>query len=296
MDDGDKANPPSASDDAAELDENSLAALMARQPPRKNHYYSQQLPVGAGAIGDSSNLRRDALRKHSLDEGRVASNHHRRTDAFSAGGSPEEDAGRRADAAEYTSQFLDRQLSSVSAAGVGDGSLPEFVGSGGGAGIFRVPERAAMHLSRPPALELRPHPLRETQVGRFLRTVACTETQLWAGQECGVRFWNFADRFSPGSRGGRGGGDDEAAPFYESAHTSPTMCLVVDASSRLVWTGHKDGKIRSWPMDHAIDGGSFREGLTWQAHRAAVLCMVITIYGNVDCTFHCYKVGWVVVR
>lgn len=42
--------------------------------------------------------------------------------------------------------------------------LPEFMGGGGGVGIFKAPSRAPVNPNRPPCLELRPHPLRETQV------------------------------------------------------------------------------------------------------------------------------------
>jgi hypothetical protein len=124
--------------------------------------------------------------------------------------------------------------------------LQEFIGSGGGAGVFKAPTRAAVHPGRPTCLELRPHPLRETQVGKFLRNIACTETQLWSGQECGVRVWEFKNAYEHGC--GLGGrvrrGDEDAAPFYESTDTSPTLCLTVDNGNRLIWSGHKDGKIR----------------------------------------------------
>ena len=54
-----------------------------------------------------------------------------------------------------------RRQSSISS----PSSLPNFVAKGGGAGIFQPPARAAVHPSRPPSLELRRHPLRETQIG-----------------------------------------------------------------------------------------------------------------------------------
>ncbi|KAM0065072.1 putative inositol-polyphosphate 5-phosphatase transcription factor WD40-like family [Helianthus debilis subsp. tardiflorus] len=163
--------------------------------------------------------------------------------------------------------------------------LPEFSSTGGGSGYFKAPSRSAVHPGRPTAVELRPHPLRETQVGRFIRTIACTETQLWAGQECGVRFWNFCDAFEPGlGIGGRARrGDEDAAPFYESVNTPPATCLMVDRASKLVWSGHKDGKIRSWKMDQqAIDDAPFKEGLSFQAiHRGTVLSMVTSSYGDI---------------
>ncbi|KAK6774042.1 hypothetical protein RDI58_029281 [Solanum bulbocastanum] len=162
--------------------------------------------------------------------------------------------------------------------------LPEFVGGGGGVGIFKVPTRASVHPSRPSCHELRPHSLRETQVGNFLRTIACTETQLWAGLECGIRVWNFSDQYKSGMGIGERArrGDEDAAPFHESS-TSPTLCLMVDSGSRLIWSGHKDGKIRSWKMDQSnFDESTFKEGISWQAHRGSVLSMVMFSYA--DCT------------
>lgn len=122
-----------------------------------------------------------------------------------------------------------------------------------------------------------------TQVGKFLRTIACTDSQLWAGQESGIRVWSLSDAYGPGiGMGGRARrGDGDAAPFQESGSTSPTMCLVIDDASKLVWSGHKDGKIRSWKMDQPLDDDSaFKEGLSWQAHRGPILSMVITSHGK----------------
>lgn len=115
-----------------------------------------------------------------------------------------------------------------------------------------------------------------------MRTMTCTETQLWAGQECGVRVWKFSDAYEPGlGIGGRAKrGDEDASPFYESVNTSPTLCLLVDQGSRFVWSGHKDGRVRSWKMDQRYDDAPFKEGLSWQAHRGPVLAMVISSYGN----------------
>lgn len=163
--------------------------------------------------------------------------------------------------------------------------LPEFTGAGGGTGIFKVPVRAAVHPARPPALELRPHPLRETQAGAFVRTIACSGGQIWAGLECGLRCWEFSDAYRPGfgasaeADGGGRRGDEDTSPFRESARVSPTICMVVDAGNRLVWTGHRDGKIRSWSMDQKPEGGSFREGFSWHANRGPVLSIAISSYG-----------------
>ncbi|CAN4126686.1 unnamed protein product [Withania somnifera] len=194
-------------------------------------------------------------------------------------------------------QFLDRKISSET-----DGSnsniksqftgLPEFSGKGGGTGIFKLPIRAAMHPDRPPSLELRPHPFRETQIGRFLRSLLCTDdgSQLWAGSECGIRVWNLCDMYEASLE--EEDEDEEfedAAPFVESVKTSPTLCLAEDGGDRLIWSGHKDGRIRCWKMESGSSsrvkraggrGSALKEVLSWQAHRGPVLSMIMTSYGD----------------
>ena len=132
-------------------------------------------------------------------------------------------------------------------------------------------------------------------MGKFIRTITSTEAQLWAGQESGVRVWNYADAYKPGigTSGRVKRGDEDAAPFYESASTPPTTCLIVDQGCKLVWSGHKDGKIRSWKMDlNFSDENSFREYFCWQAHRGPVLSMDVSSYGSILvllCQNHIYS-------
>lgn len=214
-------------------------------------------------------------------------------DRYSSSSSDDEDSlpsiqstNRRLD---YMIQFLDRKLSTSDSNSVNpfedgkhrSGSLPEFVGSGGGQGIFRLPDRCAVHPERPPSLEIRPHPLRETQIGQFLRTIVTTEKQIWAGSENGaVRVWDFRDLY-----GGVGESEEEdAAPFREvppplPAASAAVMCMVGDEGSGVVWSGHRDGRIRCWRIDPG--NGAFREGFSWQAHRGPVLSMTLTSYGDI---------------
>lgn len=185
-------------------------------------------------------------------------------------GAAVESAGRRLD---YMIQFLDRKLSSPNSPPAENPVLPEFLAAGGGTGVFKTPVRSAAHPGRPPSLELRPHPLRETQAGRFLRNLVSTDSQLWAGSEWGLRVWKFSEMYD---------GGEEEAPFYESVQASPTLCAVADEGSRVVWSGHRDGRIRAWKMDGCLERGStFREALSWQAHRGPVLSIVMTSYGEV---------------
>ncbi|KAE8697679.1 Type II inositol 1,4,5-trisphosphate 5-phosphatase 14 [Hibiscus syriacus] len=272
-------------------DRDALAGLSSVPPPqRKIHSYSQQLRA------NSAYKRHRQVRNHSLDD------IPKPPDYFNDESSDDEffyhstsNNAPNASGEEYiiTShsqrERLDKNLSLEGSCATVDDSqtfqpfqpLPEFIGSGGGTGIFKVPMRATVHPRRPPCLELRPHPLRETQVGKFLRNIACTDTQLWAGQESGVRFWRFEDAYQPGFGSKVRRGDEDAGPFQESANTPPTICLLVDGGNKLVWSGHKDGKIRSWKTDLPTDDTTpFKEGLSWQAHRGSVLSIVMSSYGD----------------
>ncbi|KAK3441286.1 hypothetical protein EUGRSUZ_B01444 [Eucalyptus grandis] len=228
-------------------------------------------------------------------------------------GGEEEDAGddiasttRRLD---YMLQFLDRKLStssspdaappaggerdSRSSAAVAAAALPEFVARGGGAGVFKLPARAAVHPGRPPCVEVRPHPLRETQIGCSLGALVATRSQLWAGGERSIRVWDLAADLYAAAATGRGDGVDaepDTVPYRESVDLmSPTLCLVADEASQLVWSGHRDGRVKCWSMSFGSSSSSvaassgktrFRETLSWLAHRGPVLSLVISSHGD----------------
>lgn len=140
--------------------------------------------------------------------------------------------------------------------------------------MFRPPVRAAVHPGRPPCLEVRRHPLRETQVGCFMRTITCTDKQLWGGGENGVRVWNLKELYNE---------SDGTAPFKDSVNGLPAvLCLVGDEGSGVLWSGHRDGKIRCWKMNQRSEGSlsdGFGEILSWQAHRGPVFSLCISSYG-----------------
>lgn len=168
---------------------NALASLADTPPHRKAHSYSQQLRSNTGT---HIKKRHHQIRKHSLDDtskniisinsstnyGYYIENSSDDDDEFypystSSTGTTTTTAGA---AAGNGVEFFHQGSQTYDAMPVGDGmnqefrqqqqqqTLPEFVGTGGGVGIFKVPIRAAVHPSRPTCLELRPHPLRETQV------------------------------------------------------------------------------------------------------------------------------------
>lgn len=104
-----------------------------------------------------------------------------------------------------------------------------------------------------------------------------TERQLWAGAEDGgLKVWDFEGLYGSG----RGSEVEDTAPYKETSETeigSSVVCMVGDEGSRVVWSGHRDGRIRCWKLrdDHVIE-----EALSWQAHRGPVLSIAISSYGE----------------
>ncbi|KAL2539720.1 Type II inositol 1 [Abeliophyllum distichum] len=191
---------------------------------------------------------------------------------------------------DYMIQFLDRKLSYSSSDASKNQPLPEFTGTGGGNRLFKAPLRAPVHPGRPPSLEIRPHPLRETQAGCFLRNIVCVNDdsgpQLWAGSECGIRVWDLKNEIY-GCGAEEGEEEEGTVRNWESVLCPATLCVVGDAGNKVVWSGHKDGRIRCWKMMDFNGSGNdtgnrsgFKEVLSWQAHRGPVLSMTMTSYGD----------------
>ncbi|XP_074321189.1 type II inositol polyphosphate 5-phosphatase 15 [Silene latifolia] len=201
-------------------------------------------------------------------------------------------AGKKLD---YMIQFLDRKLStstsiSESTAAITTAnsavSLPEFTGAAEFDGMFRPPVRSPVRPDRPPCVEVRPRPLRELEIGRGLKTLTCTAEKLWAGGEDRIRVWELKDVLT--TAGGGGGssegklGDEMTAEFTESWQVGEeVVSMVADEGTGVVWSGHRDGKIRCWRMESGkMEGDGFRECLSWQAHRGTVFSLVVTSYGD----------------
>ncbi|XP_052144565.1 type II inositol polyphosphate 5-phosphatase 15-like [Oryza glaberrima] len=159
------------------------------------------------------------------------------------------------------------------------GSLQEFAAPAS-ASATRPPPRAAVRADRPPPLDLRPRPPRESQAGAALRAIAvdgATGSHLWAVGDAGVRVWSLADAFrAPASR--QRWGDEAAAPFRESRRTQPALCLVADPCRGVVWSGHANGWIMGWSADPGgLEAG---ECIAWEAHRGPVFALTTSLYGD----------------
>lgn len=186
---------------------------------------------------------------------------------------------RRAPTVEFFGEIHQKQKNEDSVSFSPPPSLEEFVASGGEKGIFQGLTREAIHPGRPAFLELRPHPLRETQDGQAIYTITCTGNRLWAGLECGMRFWDIDKAYVTDTRSSPITGDEDTAPFvFLPIEDSPTTCLFADAAHNVIWSGHRDGNIRAWPIDASSD--KVVPKLAWQAHRGPVFSMVVTSYGE----------------
>lgn len=160
-----------------EDDRNALAGLSTAPPPRKAYSYSQQLRSNTG----THHKKNRQGRKHSLDDAKTINISSSNAYSYFLEGSSEDDddfypysttTGAGAGAGAGGSGDYSNLNPRIDGMSIGDGSggtqdqqsMPEFMGAGGGVGVFKVPTRAAVHPGRPTCVELRPHPLRETQV------------------------------------------------------------------------------------------------------------------------------------
>ncbi|KAL2634417.1 hypothetical protein R1flu_005896 [Riccia fluitans] len=161
----------------------------------------------------------------------------------------------------------------------------EFVGASSVDPIYRAPKRGAVHPSRPVSLELRPHPLRGAPPNP-VTLLTCFSSYVWAACELGIMIWDVENATGRGSAGTRIGDEDAATYEFLRLPGSTTTSMIADAANMVVWTGHRDGKIRLWSARPSaeLDLSAKRElrspSLVFQAHRRAVTALIITSYGE----------------
>ncbi|XP_024524008.1 type II inositol polyphosphate 5-phosphatase 15 [Selaginella moellendorffii] len=154
----------------------------------------------------------------------------------------------------------------------------EFI-AGGGKGVYKPPLRGPVDPDRPVPFDLRPSPMRTNQPARAL---TCTGSSVWLACDGALKVWDVANAMSHGSGGDGNPPDDiDAAAFTYMGVEGMTLCLVADAANKLVWSGHRDGKVRAWSTEELVRSKRRTEpSLCWIAHRSPVLSMVITTYGE----------------
>lgn len=166
---------------------------------------------------------------------------------------------------------------------------PEFLASGGGKGVYRAPSREILYAGHPVALELRPRPLKLKDANQSIRTIMCTESSVWAAFDHGLKVWDIEAACSSCSEGGNNPLGDEDAASYTVLASGPTLCLAMDTGNQVIWTGHRDGKIRAWPLKIRAGASQKRDpvdhALVWDAHQAPVTAITITPYGESNVFF-----------
>lgn len=186
-----------------------------------------------------------------------------------------------------SSQFQSSAWASSSRSGT---QQPEFLASGGGKGLYRAPSRGIFSAGNPVALELRPRPLKLKEVNQSIRTIMCTDTSVWAAFDHGLKVWDIEAACRSCSDGSNNPLGDEDAAGYTVLTSGPTLCLAMDTGNQVVWTGHRDGKIITWPLN--IRGGHSQKReptehvLVWDGHQAPVTAMTITPYGEARRTWN----------
>lgn len=195
-----------------------------------------------------------------------------------------------------TPQLPESQSSTWASSSTSERQQPQFLASGGGRGVYRAPSREIFYAGNPVALELRPRPLKLMEVNQSIRTMMCTDTSVWAAFDHGLKVWDIEAACSSCSEGGNNPLGDEDAASYNVLPSGPTLCLAMDTGNQVVWTGHRDGKVRAWPL--SIRGGDPQKrdpidhALVWDAHQAPVTAITITPYGESSRKWNAFERSW----
>ncbi|KAH7387262.1 hypothetical protein KP509_16G012900 [Ceratopteris richardii] len=157
----------------------------------------------------------------------------------------------------------------------GKGGLKEFRAADSLRVCYKGSERDEDRLV---AFELRPQPFKQSSLQRS-GALACTERCLWLACDQHLIMWDIPDSFHSGCDGkGNICGDEDAAGYHKVSHGFSTTCLFADTGNGIMWSGHKDGKVRAWPI--SLEQDKSMPILTWQAHQTPIFAIVISSYGE----------------
>ncbi|CAM6046137.1 unnamed protein product [Sphagnum compactum] len=158
----------------------------------------------------------------------------------------------------------------------------DFFAAGGGKGVYKAPLRGYVHAGHPVPLELRPHPLKDTNLST--KAIVCTETSVWAASDTHLQVWDIesATRECSAAVNNLTGDEDAAAYHVLPVHGEPISCLAMDAANHIVWSGHRDGKVQGWPMQVETEKPMTTTVpiLMWEAHQSPVTAIAVSSYGE----------------
>lgn len=162
------------------------------------------------------------------------------------------------------------------------GGLEEFMGTSRLRGLAKPTSKGV----RPVSLDLRLRPLKTTRFNHGAGTLLATDSAVWAGLDHGIWVWDVADsiRGCTGETSQYTLGEEDAAAFTVlPVHGSSTSCLVVDTANNIVWSGHRDGMVRSWStnFNSSTDKTGMKTSMfMWEAHPGPVAAIVLSTYGE----------------
>jgi hypothetical protein len=163
----------------------------------------------------------------------------------------------------------------------------DFFAAGGGKGVYKAPLRGYVHAGHPVPLELRPHPLKDTNLST--KAIVCTETSVWAASDTHLQVWDIesATRECSAAVDNLTGDEDAAAYHVLPVHGEPISCLAMDVANHIVWSGHRDGKVRGWPMQVGTEKPMTTTVpiLMWEAHQSPVTAIAVSSYGRMEEAF-----------
>jgi hypothetical protein len=163
----------------------------------------------------------------------------------------------------------------------------DFFAAGGGKGVYKAPLRGYVHAGHPVPLELRPHPLKDTNLST--KAIVCMETSVWAASDTHLQVWDIesATRECSAAADNLTGDEDAAAYHVLPVHGEPISCLAMDAANHIVWSGHRDGKVQGWPMQFETEKPVTTTVpiLMWEAHQSPVTAIAVSSYGRMEEAF-----------
>ncbi len=82
-------------------------------------------------------------------------------------------------------------------------------------------------------------------------------------------------------------GEHTVAYHLLAVHKEPISYVAMDVAYHIVWSGHKNGKVRSWPMQVVTEKPMTTTipSLMWGAHQSPVTAIVIYSYGRMEEAF-----------
>ncbi len=115
----------------------------------------------------------------------------------------------------------------------------------------KAPLRGYVHVRHHVPLEFGPHPLKDTKLST--KAIVCTKTSVLAASNVHLQVQDIESATKECSAviavvDNLTEDEDTVAYHVLLVHMEPISYLAMDVAYHIMWSGHKDGKVRGWPM------------------------------------------------